>query len=97
MLDAAFDLLGRKVKDKITGVVGVAVSVSFDLYGCVQVIIKPPAKEDGTQIDGWWTDISRLEVLDGERIMEPPDFGTMDLAAPTPKKVPGPAEKPAPA
>ena len=34
-------LLGLKVKDKVTGFTGIITSVSFDLYGCIQVIITP--------------------------------------------------------
>ena len=36
-----FKVLGYRVKDKVTGYTGVATSVCFDLYGCVQVTVNP--------------------------------------------------------
>lgn len=41
------DILGHKVSDKVTGFNGVAVSVSFDLYGCIQVVVNPGLSSDG--------------------------------------------------
>ena len=64
--------LGHKVRDRITGFSGVAASVSFDLYGCVQVAVSPPANDKGELPDGKWFDIGRLEREGGERVMEPP-------------------------
>jgi hypothetical protein len=32
-------LLGTKVRDVVTGFVGIVTSVSFDLYGCVQAVV----------------------------------------------------------
>ena len=34
-------ILGKPVKDKVTGMKGIVSSVSFDLYGCIQVIVNP--------------------------------------------------------
>ena len=41
------EILGFRVTDKVTGLTGVAVSVSFDLYGCIQVIVNPGLDKDG--------------------------------------------------
>lgn len=84
------DLLGRKCVDKVTGMEGVVTSVSFDLYGCVQVVLHPGLKEDGTLRDTLWFDIARLTPL-GEPVMERPNFCDASLAAQGKK---GPAEKP---
>jgi hypothetical protein len=54
-------LLGYRVRDKVTGFEGVVTSVSFALYGCVQAIVTPAAKEDKLP-DSQWFDISRLEL-----------------------------------
>jgi hypothetical protein len=84
-------LLGLKVRDKVTGFEGVVESVSFDLYGCVQAVVKPAAK-DGEIKDGRWHDIQRLEVIDSGRVMPVPSFAS--LATPEGVHTHGPAEKP---
>ena len=35
------DLLGHKVKDKVSDYTGVVISISFDLYGCIQADVRP--------------------------------------------------------
>jgi len=35
------DLLGHKVKDKVSDFQGVVISMSFDLYGCIQADVRP--------------------------------------------------------
>lgn len=88
-----FQIIGLKVRDKVTGFEGVVTTVSFDLYGCVQVVVSPPVK-DGDLKDGRWFDIQRLEILDTTPVMAIPSFEA--LATPTPERVHtrGPAEKP---
>lgn len=68
------DLLGRKATDKVTGFKGVITSVSFDLYGCVQVIITPVVDKDGKNADSCWYDITRLTVGKSKSVMELPNF-----------------------
>ena len=84
-------LLGLTVEDKVTGFKGVATSISFDLYGCVQVIINPYADDSMRLVDSRWFDISRVVVIDSSPVMEQPNFVKGDVA--DGKK--GPAEKPA--
>jgi len=84
-------LLGLKVRDKVTGFEGVVSSVSFDLYGCVQAVVAPPVKEDGTLPQGSWFDIARLKVLDLTPVVQLPDFNSGYVA----EGLKGPAEKPA--
>lgn len=86
------DLLGKKVKDKVTGFSGVVSSVSFDLYGCVQATICPGMDKEGKLKDAHWFDVSRLEVLSKSPVMERPDFQT----GPASEGLKGPAEKPVP-
>lgn len=85
------DILGLRVKDKVTGFAGVASSVSFDLYGCVQCILRPTVK-DGKLEDGRWMDVQRLVLLNDARIMPLPSFDA--LATPEGVHTHGPAEKP---
>jgi len=68
------DLLGKRIKDRVTGIEGVATSVSFDLYGCVQVVLTPAVQDDNEIKSGVWMDVNRIEILDHERVMEPPDY-----------------------
>lgn len=70
-LSSYFDLLGRKVKDKVSGQEGVCDAITFDLYGCVQAAIAPPVDKDGKFVDGRMLDVHRIQVIDADnRVME---------------------------
>lgn len=83
-------LLGLKVIDEVTGFAGVCTSVGYDLYGCIQAVVTPPAKESGELEDSRWFDTKRLRVQDEDPVMAVPDF-----CVASPAKVAGPQEKPA--
>jgi len=85
------ELLGFKAKDKVTGFKGVIDSICFDLYGCVQASLKPPMGKDGEIKNGYWFDVTRLEVDRKERVVALPNFHEGYVA--DGKK--GPADKPA--
>lgn len=85
-------ILGMKVTDRVTGLVGVVTSVGFDLYGCVQAIVHPGIDKDGKLRDSLWFDIARLEVVSSVPVMAPPNF----TSGPVAEGLKGPAEKPAP-
>lgn len=89
-MNAYFELLGKKVRDRITGQEGVASSVSFDLYGCVQVAITPFVDKDGKPGDSYWYDHKRVEVTGGA-VMARPTYETKK-----PGQEIGAAEKPRP-
>ena len=95
LTDECIDLLGRTVKDKITGGKGVVISVVFDLYGCIQVLATPgKLNNDGTllpHIGGGWIDLMRVTVVKGKRKMDRPYFNNKYSGF---KEVGGPAEKP---
>lgn len=87
-----FDLLGKKATDRVTGFSGVIESVCFDLYGCVQAILRAKADKDGKLENAHWFDVSRLKVEKTARVMPVPDFGENKvMKTATPK---GPAQKP---
>lgn len=69
------EILGWKVKDKVTKFTGVVTHVGLDLYGCVQVLVQPNITvcNDGAQkLEGQlWFDISRLEKVGKLRVMNP--------------------------
>ncbi len=68
------NMLGLKVKDRITQYTGVIQSVSFDLYGCIQGAVAPPVDKDGKLPTSIWFDLNRLEVVDDTPVMELPNF-----------------------
>lgn len=91
MITETINLLGHKATDRVTGFSGVITSVCFDLYGCVQASITPPAKEDAEEIKfGHWFDVNRLEVAE-ETVMPVPDFEAKATTIADFKQ--GPAEK----
>lgn len=79
-----FKLLGFKVRDVVTGFEGIATTISFDLYGCVQAIVSPGLNDKGEPGDGRWFDVKRLVATGGKPVMELPTF----------EVVPGGSEKP---
>lgn len=87
------ELLGYRGKDKITGFAGVVDSVCFDLYGCVQISLKPPMRDNGEIPDSYWFDVTRIEIFSKERVVNLPNFYEGYVAEG--KK--GPADKPKPA
>lgn len=83
-------LMGLKAKDSVTGFTGVVECVSFDLYGCVQVTLRPEIdKKDGKPKDAHWFDHKRIEVLGKRPVMQVPNFNI------TVGDERGPASKPA--
>ncbi len=79
-----FDLLGHKCRDSVTGFEGVAESISFDLYGCIQVVLLPQiGKEDksGEYPKGRWFDAKRLKQVTKKPVMLVPDFSEPELGA----------------
>ena len=90
MINEHMKILGMKIKDRVTGAKGIATSISFDLYGCIQVVMVAEADKDGKTEGGTWYDIQRLQVIGKKAVMPAPDF--MRGAIAEGKK--GPAEKP---
>ena len=87
-------LLGMRVKDAVTGFTGVVTSVSFDLYGCVQVIVNPGLDKEGKARDSLWFDFARLKVTAPDPVMPPPDFVNVPRETATARGEKGPADRP---
>lgn len=91
-------LLGLRVRDKVTGLTGICESVCYDLYGCIQAVVRPVVSDKGEMQEGRWFDVSRLEVLDSTRVMDVPG-GRFKVSPPStlpePSRAAGPTEKPA--
>lgn len=55
--------LGNKIKDKITGVVGIADAKIMYLNGCVQYSIRQQVKKDGTLPKDIWVDEQQVQII----------------------------------
>lgn len=55
--------LGSKIKDKISGVEGIATSACFFLYGCTRIALQP-VSTDGKHIEAFYVDEPQLELVD---------------------------------
>jgi len=76
-----FELLGHRVKDKVSDYRGVVISISFDLYGCIQADVRPlELDKDGKLQVGHWLDVSRLKVLSKKPLMDVPNFEWGEVA-----------------
>lgn len=95
-------LLGLKVRDRVTGLTGICECVTYDLYGCIQAVVRPPVLPDKAEVpEGRYFDVSRLDVVDSKPVMEIPGgrFSVMRTPNAPPLEVGrerhGAAEKPA--
>jgi hypothetical protein len=71
-----------KVKDKVTGFIGVVTGHADYLTGCDQYLVQPASK-DGEWKEGRWFDQNRLEIVSEERpvLIDSNDNGA-DMQAP---------------
>jgi len=68
--------LGEKVRDKVTGFVGIATARIKYLNGCIQFCVKPEVTEPGKMPDGIYIDDIQLEVIgEGLTVIQEPDGG----------------------
>jgi hypothetical protein len=74
------NILGLKAVDKVTGFSGIITTVSFDLYGCIQVIVTPPVNASGDVTNGAWFDVTRLDIDYDSRVMDVPNFNSGYIA-----------------
>jgi len=56
--------LGDKVKDKVTGFTGIAISRIEFLNGCTQIQIQPQKLKDGRPIESEYFDIQQIEKIE---------------------------------
>ena len=77
----AFELLGRPVKDAISGLEGICDSICFDLYGCIQACFRPSGLTDKGELkESRWYDIKRLTPT-GDPVMAVPNFALPEIGA----------------
>ncbi len=58
-------MLGKKVKDIITGFEGIVTGRAQYITGCDQLLVQPISKS-GEYIEGRWFDDMRLDVVDDD-------------------------------
>ena len=68
--------LGSKAEDLVTGFAGVITLVSFDLYGCVQMVLTPKVDKSGKTIDGRWFDVTRLKMKSKNALLSVPKYNS---------------------
>lgn len=56
-------MLGKKVRDKVTGVEGICTGKCEYLYGCTQYNIVPAVAADSKLPDTYWFDEGRIEII----------------------------------
>lgn len=56
-------LMGMEVRDKITGFRGIVTGVTFWLFGCARMCVKPKVDESGKECPEGWFDENQLEVI----------------------------------
>lgn len=81
--------LGQKVRDKVTGFEGVAISRVEYLNGCIQFCVKPRVDKDGKDQDGQYVDEAQLEVVkEPKAAVKKSDTGGPSANAPRPYYTP---------
>ena len=55
--------LGEKIRDKVSGLEGIASARLEYLNGCVQYCISPRIDKDGKRVEGWYVDQQTLELV----------------------------------
>lgn len=63
---------GDEVRDLVTGLQGIAVSVTEFLNGCRRVCVSPPVGEDGAFRDERWLDEPQLEIVQRAKVRPNP-------------------------
>jgi hypothetical protein len=56
--------LGQKVKDRITGMEGIATGRSEYLNGCIRILVQPQALKDGVSVEAQWVDEPQLVIVE---------------------------------
>lgn len=59
---------GKQGRDRVTGFTGTIAGLCIYAYGCMQYLITPKVDKEGKLVDGNWFDVSRIEVIEEEKI-----------------------------
>jgi hypothetical protein len=86
--------LGDKVRDRISGVVGVVIARTEWLYGCVRCTVQPQEMKDGKPIDATVVDEPQLEILQRSVIEDVPQWREPEALEPRHATPAGPRHDP---
>ena len=78
-------MLGKKVRDTVTGVTGIAIAKIEYMNGCVQYNIQPKVVKDGVAAEARWVDVGQLELV---KVRKAASAKPGDTGGPPPKTVP---------
>lgn len=67
--------LGQRLRDKVTGFEGIAVSRIEHLNGCTQYGVSGKVDKDGKMIDSYYIDHAQLEFVDEGVTVDKADTG----------------------
>lgn len=56
--------MGDKIRDRVSGIEGLATGVTHYLNGCEQWLVSLGTDKDGKHQSGIWYDVQQLEVVD---------------------------------
>lgn len=60
--------LGDKVKDKVSGFTGIAVSRTVYLNGCIQIGVTPKVAKTSDDIKTYYIDEPQLEIIQSKKV-----------------------------
>ena len=73
-MDEYLKLMGYECEDRITGYKGIATSISFDLYGTIEMTLTPKTQEEKEARWGQWFHASRIKKISENPVMDVHDF-----------------------
>lgn len=81
--------IGDKVKDKVTGLQGIAIARTVWLNGCVRIVVQPQEFKDGKPVDTSAFDEPQLEVVLAGAMTPEPEYSSQPAAAFEPRRITG--------
>ena len=82
--------LGSKVKDRVTGLIGITTARLEYMNGCIQYCIQPQEVKDGKPAQESWIDKQRVEVVEATAWAAAND----EPGGPPPRTAPGAFARP---
>ena len=79
--------LGDQVKDRVTGLKGIAVAVTTWISGCNRITIQPPVDKDGKPPENYTVDEDMIEVIKKNKLGKVKKKKKKELGGPLPMKI----------
>lgn len=77
------EMMGLKVREKITGFEGIVTGYCIYISGCNQALVAPATDENGKHVEAMWWDEQRLDVIGTDRVtLDNGDTPGCDIPAP---------------